>query len=103
MTIDENGHTTYETLDEIISDGIDMLTECGDCYYVTSLKDPHTVYVKAHKDERICGSPTVWMVDKKTEKVAYFGEQFFYLLEFKDKATPININEFLKERKRRSA
>lgn len=105
MKISPKGNVMYESLEEIINDGICELEESDNYYYVTSQKDP---YIQAVRDiqgtgQVLCGSETFWKVDKKTEKVVDTMNYVRYAFGDEEKATPINVDKFLSERKRHSA
>ncbi|MCM1578152.1 MAG: hypothetical protein NC078_05055 [Ruminococcus sp.] len=93
MYIDKKGgFKVYEKLDELLEENINFFTEYEDNYYI-QLK------VNNPWDEG-----TVWVANKKTEQVSYFGGFVDYIVaNLTTKATPVNIEKFLRERKLRSA
>lgn len=93
MYIDKRGgYPVYENLDELLETPNNFITEYEDCYYVQP------------KFDNPWDEGTIWKVDKKTEKASYFGGYVDYITTgLTEKATPINIDKFLSERKRHSA
>ncbi len=85
-----SGCPVYETLEEIICQPITLFTEYGNNYYVQ-------IKIVNPNDEG-----TIWVVDKDSERVSYYGGFSRYILDgMSEKATPINIEKFLNERKRK--
>lgn len=81
MFIDkDNGHSIYETFDELINAGIVMISEYGNCLFVRV--KPEYLY-----------DNSIWVVDKKTGEVTYmmFTD---YITNVEPKAKLLNPEQF---------
>ena len=84
-----SGCIDYETLDELISAGIVFMAEDEKDYYIrTKIEDYY--------------DNGMYRVNKATEKLSFllFTE---FISEYSDKTTPVNIEEFIKQRRKHSA
>lgn len=67
----------YETLDELLMLSNIEVYKCDEFFYINVIED--APYYN-----------TIYKVDTKTKKASYYGDKIGFMLDIKDKATPVD-------------